>query len=126
GDEPYTRIEVEPGNISVREGESAVVTVRVEGRTGKHVTFSSRRADEDGSNWREESLSAKPSREQNGRQWEFEVPLDRIRHPLEYRVSAGSVSTDTYRVDVLLPLKIIRVLAKFESPEYTGLPETTI
>ena len=36
----------------------------------------------------------------------FEMPLERLRHPLEYKVAAGSANTDTYRVTVLFPLKM--------------------
>ena len=41
---------------------------------------------------------AEPSGE---RGLKFHVPLSRIMHPLEYRVSAGGNSSDTYKVQVL-------------------------
>src|SRR5947208_4129846 len=89
GEQPYTRIVVEPGNAVVKEGESVMVRIRVEGRTGSHVTFGSRRTDEADSLWREEKLAVDEAAKKGDREASFEVPLDRIRHPLEYRVAAG-------------------------------------
>ncbi|MGH7138181.1 MAG: DUF4175 family protein, partial [Pirellulales bacterium] len=56
----------------------------------------------------------------------FQVPLARLRHPLEYRVSAGSATSETYRVDVRYPLKIVKVQATIQPPAYTGLDETVV
>ncbi len=47
------------------------------------------------------------------------MPLERVRHPLEYRVTAGSATSDTYRVDVLYPLKIAKIESAVQPPEYT-------
>jgi hypothetical protein len=124
GEQPYTQILVEPGDAIVKEGESLVVKIKVHGRTGPFVTFHSRRMDEADSPWREEKLPVDEASRTADREVSLEMPLDRIRHPLEYRVSAASTESELYRVAVLYPLKIVRQQAAIQPPEYTRLPES--
>lgn len=120
GDEPYTKITVDPGNVTLKEGESVVLQVIVEGRTGKEISFWSRQTDTPDSEWEEERLSIAEGNPAGERQVALEVPLDRVRHPLEYRLAAGSTTTKNYKVEVLYPLKIMRIQAAIEPPAYTG------
>ena len=55
GEQPYTQMVVEPGDATVKEGESLLVRIKVHGRTGSQVTFQSRRMDEEPSPWRDEN-----------------------------------------------------------------------
>ncbi|HEX5104149.1 MAG TPA: DUF4175 family protein, partial [Pirellulaceae bacterium] len=55
----------------------------------------------------------------------LEVPLERVRHPLEYRLAAGSTTTKEYKVQVIYPLKIARIQAAIEPPAYTGQSVST-
>lgn len=121
-DEPYTKIVVEPGNLKVREGESAQLLVTVEGRTGTHVAFHSRRTGEADAQWQEEKFPLEAVKG-DARHATVEVPLDRIRHPLEYRLAAGSATTGTYQVQVLYPLKIVKIESAITPPEYTRQKE---
>ncbi len=107
----------------MREGESATVRVTVEGRIDKRLTFWTRRTDGDGHEWIEDPLRADDAISQDDRALAFDVPLDRVRQPLEYRVTAGSSQSDTYRVHVLYPLKIAKLEATLKPPAYTGQPE---
>jgi len=120
-DDPYTRLTVEPGNVKLKEGESTVLHVTVEGRTGKQVTFAKRRTDKDDAQWETESMeiarSKDPSASAKGT---ADYPLDRVKYPLEYKVTAGSVTSETYKVDVLYPLKIVKIESTIQPPEYTG------
>lgn len=125
-EDAYTNIAVEPGNFSVREGESQVVRIEVEGRMGESITFRSRRLDEENSQWREETQPLEEAEQISDHKVAFEVPLDRIKHPLEYNVSAGSSRTETYRVDVLYPLKVVQIQTTVHPPEYTGIGEVMI
>ncbi len=127
GEEVYTKITVEPGDLTLREGESATVRVTVEGRTDKALAFWSRRTDGEGGGegheWVRERLRADDAISQEDRLLAFDVPLDRVRHPLEYRVTAGTTHSDTYRVNVLYPLKSARLEATLKPPAYTRQPE---
>lgn len=126
GENAYTRIEVEPGDCSVREGESHTVQVFVYGRIGDYITFRSRRLDEESSQWQEESIPLEDAERRNDREVVFLVPLDRVKHPLEYRIVAGSMQTPAYRVDVLYPLKVVQIQTTIQPPQYTGIGELVI
>lgn len=126
GDEPYTKILVKPGNLTVRDGESATIEILVEGRTGKQVTFATHLLDNSTSDWELQPLTPEEPASPGEQQVKFVVPLTRVREPLEYRVSAGSATSDTYQVKVLYPLKIVKMQSAVQAPEYTGLPEAMV
>jgi hypothetical protein len=126
GDEPYTRLSVTPGDIAVKEGESLEVEVVVEGRIGETLSFKSRRLDGDDNEWREEVLPTSSGTDAGVRRLAFAVPLAKLRHPLQYRVSAGSATSETYRVDVRYPLKVVKIQAAIQPPAYTGLEESVV
>jgi hypothetical protein len=123
GDQPYTQIDVKPGDLTLKEHESATIRVGIEGRLGTHVGFWSKRSDEEEAAWEETVFSPDEGNQLSDRQWEFTVPLERVRHPLEYRVTAGSAASETYRVHVLYPLRIARIESAVQAPSYTGLEE---
>lgn len=128
GDEPYTRIVVKPGNLTVKEGESATVEIAVAGRTGRQVTFATRSLADPASEWElqplepEEPAVQDPGQVRGDPQLKFAVPLVRVREPLEYFVKAGSAVSDTFRVEVLYPLRIVNIRSTVQAPQYTGLP----
>ena len=126
GEEPYTKITVDPGNLTLKEGESSVIHVTVEGRIGRQVIVWTRQTDEEGSQWEAANLSADDAEQKDDRTLVFEHAFDRVRHPLEYRIAAGSGTSPTYRVDVLYPLKIAKIQATMQAPEYTGLKEQVV
>jgi hypothetical protein len=125
GDQPYTTISVKPGDFTVKEGESAMVTVVVEGRVGDGVKFWSRQTDDPEAQWEEDFPQRADEQPADLRQLALEFPLERVRHPLEYRVSAGTVTTKNYKVGVIYPLKIVRIQAAIQPPEYTGQAVST-
>jgi len=120
-DDPYTRLTVDPGNVTLKEGESTVLHVSVEGRMGKQVTFFKRRTDKNDAQWEESTeqikMSEDPAASSKGT---VEIPLDHVKYPLEYKVAAGSVTSETYKVEVLYPLKIVKIESTVQPPEYTG------
>lgn len=126
GDEPYTRLTVTPGDTAVKEGESLLVEIIVEGRIGETLSLGTRRLDEEDAEWREELLPASSGKGAGQRRLAFEVPLSRIRHPFAYRVAAGSAASETYGIDVLYPLKIVKIEAAVQPPAYTGLSESVV
>ena len=125
GEEPYTRLTVSPGSTAVKEGESLPLEITVEGRIGEHVSLATRRLDEDDAEWTEELLPTAEGKDAGRLRLAFETSLARVRHPLEYRVAAGSAQSETYRVEVRYPLKLVSIEAAIQPPEYTRLPETT-
>jgi hypothetical protein len=122
-DEPYTKIAVDPGDATLKEGESLTIHVAVEGRTGKELAFRTRPGDGENDDWEEAALASADAEQVSETRWEYTIPLERVRRPLEYRLQAGMAETDIYRVEVLYPLKITRITSTLTSPEYTGLEE---
>ena len=125
GDQPYTTITVDPGDVTLKEGESTLIHVTIEGRTGREISFWSRQTDDPEAQWEEEKLTLDEPADASQRQVELEVPLERVRHPQEYHFVAGSAKTKNYQVKVLYPLKIVRIQAAIEPPEYTGQAVST-
>ena len=126
GDQPYTSITVKPDNITLKEGESTVIDVLITGRIGSELSFWTRQTDAPESVWEEAKLPIEAATEPGERKVTLEVPLDRVRHPLEYRFAAGSATTKVYQVKVLYPLKIVRIQAAIQPPEYTGQTVNTV
>ena len=125
GQQPYTTVAVEPGDATVHEGDSLTVKINIRGRIGTHLHFQSRRTDENDSPWRDETAAIENNSGPDRREVSLEVPLERIRLPLEYQVSAGSAASPIYCIKVLYPLKIARQQATIQPPAYTRLPATT-
>ncbi len=126
GEEPYTRLTVQPGSTAVKEGESLPLEIVVEGRIGEYVSLKTRRLDEEGASWREELFPVAEGRDAGRLRLAFETTLGKIRQPLEYVVAAGSSRSETYRVDVRYPLKIASIEAAIQPPAYTGLGESVV
>jgi hypothetical protein len=125
GQQPYTRIFVEPRDVTVQEGESLMVQIKVSGRTGSQIMFQSRRLDEADTPWHDENLVIDQEAAATDHVASLDMPLRNIRHPIEYRVTAGSAQSDIYRIAVLYPLKIVHQEATVQPPAYTRLPSTT-
>jgi hypothetical protein len=125
-EEPYTEISVEPGSCSVREGESLLVRVAVSGRIGDHISFFTRKAESEATNWDEQRYSLEDAEQRSDRETTFQIPLDRLKQAKQYRVAAGSTQTEVYRVDVLYPLKVVQIQTTVQPPEYTGIGELVI
>lgn len=121
-EQPYTDVQIEPGNAIVQDGDSLYLRVKVRGRSGTHVSIFTRRADDEGSSWKEERLPL-PARPQSFEdQVAVELPLSRLHHPLDYYAAAGTVRSEVHRITVLYPLRITKQQATVQPPEYTSLP----
>lgn len=131
GEEPYTRLTIKPGDVTVKEGESVPVEIIAEGRTGEYVSLKTRRLDEKGlgekgGEWQEERLPLADGQDAGRLRLSFETLLSRLRHPLEYYASAGSATSKTYRIGVRYPLKIANIQATIQPPAYTRLTESVV
>lgn len=120
-DEPYTSISIYPKNPQVREGEDLELKIVIDGRLGKEVTFLSRHLDSDDASWKAETLQGESHVEENGAT--FCMPLRRIHHPIEFKVTTGRTSSDIHQLTVLYPLKIKTLAAAIQPPAYTRQDE---
>ena len=126
GEEAYTKLTVVPGNASVSEGQSLMIEVNVAGRSGEQLNYLWRETDNADAEWKSKTISIDKAEKTGEQQWRYSIPEDRIRHPQEYRVAAGSAESEIYRIAVRYPLKIVRMQAAVQPPAYTRLPEAIV
>ena len=122
-DVPYTTLAVRPGDTEVDEGKPLHVEVSLSGRTDRDVRLFSRATDDPDSGWSEQTLErdeASASREAT-----FAARLANISEPMEYRITAGPISSELYRIGVRFPLALQQIEVEIEPPAYTGLPART-
>jgi hypothetical protein len=140
--QPYRSLQVEPGSITVDEGSPVEIAVALIGRTDRDVTLLTRSSEEPDAEWTEQSLepvdsnrsdknpdAGAPGRtdETTGRpRANYLARFDRMTQPLEYRVVAGDVASDPFRIDIRRPVRIQQISVSLAPPEYTQLPATTV
>ncbi|MEZ6061082.1 MAG: hypothetical protein R3C19_12020 [Planctomycetaceae bacterium] len=125
-DVPYTTLNVEPGSLTVAEGLAVSLQVAVDGRTDRSVLLQSRILNDDDSSWVTQNLAAGEITESRKNHDTYAVTVNDVRQPFEYRFSAGSITSDVFRVDVRFPLRIESIAAELTPPAYTGLPVSTV
>lgn len=123
---PYTQMEVAPGDATVRVGESLPVAVTLHGRTDRPVILYTRTLGKADAGWTEHDVTAADTVPAAPRTAEFVAALDRIREPLEYRVTAGDLHSGVHRVAVRFPLRVADLQITLEPPAYTRLPASTV
>lgn len=143
-DQPYRSLQVQPGSITVDEGSPAEIAVSLIGRTDRDVMLLTRSSEKPDAEWTEQSLepvdpdsSDKPATTnvaaKDGNTPDSALPranylarFDRMTEPLEYRVVAGEVASDSFRIDIRRPVRIQQISVSLAPPEYTRLPATTV
>jgi hypothetical protein len=133
-DSPYRRLDVQPGDMLVDEGLSADIQIALVGRTNRDVIIATRPVDDATAEWTERTLEprdAPPSAETAIRadirpQLLYALKLDRLTKALEYRVTAGELSSPVHRVDIRRPLRIDEIRVELEPPAYTGQSTSTV
>lgn len=128
----YTQLAVEPGNREVKAGADVAIRAVVSGRPVRRVELRHRKADSQ-QDWTAISLMPEPP---PGRSrpaavtGTLERTLQDCHDNLEYRVVAGPVASDVFRLTVLHPLALKSLRAQIDPPAYTrqqpSLVEQTI
>ena len=119
---PYTTLSVEPGNLTVKQGDSVPITMELGGRLKRDVVLFTRAAGEPNSPWKAAPLDV-PDR---GRTSKRESKLEKLKEPMDYRFEAGPVSSPTYRIAVRYPLALKSFEVALEPPAYTGVASSTV
>ena len=106
-----TKIEIEPGNITLRSGEDLVVTCTPSGNVpdGAQIQFG------DGSRL---SMQFEGGR--------FAYRLADVTEPITYVVYAGDARSPDFKVNVIYVPTVERVTITYEYPEYTGLSDRIV
>lgn len=128
----YTQLAVEPGNHEVKAGADVAIRAVVSGRPVRRVELLSRKTDSQ-QDWTAISLvpEAQPGEAAPAAVTGLlEKTLRDCRDDLEYRVVAGPVASDVFRLTVLHPLVLKSFHGQIEPPAYTrqkpSLVEQTI
>ncbi len=146
---PYRSLEVQPGNQLVDEGNGTQIEVALVGRTNREVLLWTRGVEQVDAEWTERRLEqregeapaeprlseplgsaephgsagASPSRSMPSRpRVSFAAKFDRLTKAIEYRVTAGELSSPVYRIDIRRPLRMEEIKIEQTPPSYTGQP----
>ena len=120
----YTQLEVEPGNQSVKFGHDVEIRAIISGRPVTKAELHTRKAGSEGA-WSDVSLG--PDDSQGAllvgklAKW-----LKDCRDDTEYRVTAGEVESESYRLTILHPLLLRKIEAAIEPPAYTRQKPSTV
>ena len=98
----YTQLKVEPGNQSVNFGGDVKIVAILSGRPVNKAELLSRKAGSDGA-WSAVALGPDdpPGAPLSGT---LETSIKKCREDTEYRVTAGAVESESYRLTILHPL----------------------
>ena len=107
-----TRVQVSPGDVTLRRGSDQRLLARLRGRTADSATLHLRHA---GSPWQERPMESVGADS-------FAYELFAVDADLDYRVTAGNGVTDTFHVSVYEPPELQRLTARYTFPQYTRRP----
>ncbi|HKI17294.1 MAG TPA: DUF4175 family protein, partial [Isosphaeraceae bacterium] len=119
---PYTTLSVAPGNLTVEQGDSVAIVVELQGRLKRDVVLYTRPEGRPNATWKTAALDA-PDR---GPASKREAKLEKVEGPLDYRVTAGSASSPTYRIGAQYPLALKSFEVALQPPVYTGVKPSTV
>lgn len=109
-------IDVRPGSIKVREGQPVTITARIAGIDGGLVP-----AITVGSGETARSAPMSPGSTLD----EFTITLNNITRSFPYQVSAGSVHSSTFNIDVIRPVRVSRIDVTYDYAPGLGLQPHT-
>jgi hypothetical protein len=112
---PYTNLSASASAARVDEGGEVTVRATLSGRARPAVVLNYRETGDP--DWRQETMDA----EDDG----FTARLSNLRTSTEFFVAAGPERTDTQRVIVRHPLKLVRTHVEVTAPAYTGVALAT-
>lgn len=146
-DQPYTMLEVTPGDIRLLEGTPVDVSLDLIGRTDRDVllryreirpeatgetdtgqndvaTLENMDGDKAGPEWIESELVADSNDEESdhvARRKSFRTNLGKATWPIEYQFVSSGQSTRIHRIDIQPLIETKRIEIAVQPPEYTGL-----
>jgi Domain of unknown function (DUF4175) len=121
----YTTLKVEPGNLTLKAGETVKLVVTLDGRPVKTAQWLHRKT---GGEWIARSLApdAKPGAPAKPLAGQLTAKLEDCQEDFEYRVEAGEVESPVFRVKVVHPLLLKKLQATITPPGYTRQPPVVL
>jgi hypothetical protein len=123
----YTRLEVSPGDQTLKVGSDLTVQATLTGRPVGKAELQYRPAGS-GGDWATISLAPpdlEPARSPK-LLGTLETTLKECRDDLEYRVAAGPVESPVYRLTITRPLVLKGIEAEIQPPAYTRRPAAMV
>jgi hypothetical protein len=123
-----SRLDVQPGSISIIEGKSLTITTNTQYVDDSVVTL---HVTEDGRSWAAWSMvppqtppqtPPPPPQQQPGSSTTFTYTLPTVDRDLNYFVTGGDAASSTYTVHVLHPPAVLEFRIAYTYPAYTHLP----
>jgi hypothetical protein len=121
----YTQLQVEPGNQSVKFGHDVTIRATISGRPVTKSELQTRKAGSAEEEWSAVSLAPDDS-EGVPLVGKLEKSLKKCAEDTEYKVTAGEVESETYRLTILHPLLLRKIEAAIEPPAYTRKKPSTV
>ncbi len=121
----YTTVKVEPGDGTLKAGETLKLAVTLEGRPVKTAQWLHRA---NGGQWISHPLGADPDPEAPAKplSGRLTAKLEDCQEDFEYRVAAGEVESPVYRVKIVHPLLLKKLEATVTPPAYTRQPPVVL
>ena len=122
----YTKMSIEPGNLTLTAGEELKLAVTLEGRPVNSAQWFHRNKT-DGA-WIAASLAPDPEPGERAKPLEglLTATLKDCQEDFEYRVAAGELESQTYHVKVVHPLVVKALQATITPPNYTRQPAVVL
>ena len=122
----YTRLNVEPGDLTLKAGDELKLAVTLSGRpvSGPHGLTRGRTVGE----WITASLAPdlEPARQSQPLEGRLTASLKDCQADFDYRVVAGEVESPTFHVKVVHPLLLKGLEATITPPPYTRRPPEVV
>jgi hypothetical protein len=118
----YTTVSVEPGNVTIEQGESVPLIVQLTGRIKRDVVLYARPRGQADAPWEASALPVPDEGPASKRA----STLEKVRDPIEYRVAAGPALSPTYAIEVRYPLAVKTFDVALKPPAYTGVAPSTV
>ncbi len=121
----YTTLHVEPGDGTLKAGETLKIAVTLDGRPVKRAQWLHRKS---GGEWIVCSLAPDQEPEAPAKPLSglLTAKLENCQNDFEYRVEADEVASPVYRVKVVHPLLLKKLQATVTPPAYTRQPPVVL
>jgi Domain of unknown function (DUF4175) len=122
----YTTMRVEPGESTLKAGETLKLSVTLDGRPVKSAQWFERK--KRGGDWISRSLApeAEPGTAAKPLVGLLTANVDDCQEDFEYRVVAGDVQSRAFQVKVVHPLLLKKLQATITPPAYTRQPSVVL
>ena len=122
----YTTAIAKSGDMTVLQGQPALLSLELSGRVEREVRMLTRPLSSESTEWKTVVLTAVELKESSKELRRYEVPLPDVQEPFEYRFEAGPATSDIHKISVRYPLHIIGHKVALTPPVYTQIAASIV